>query len=173
MEATERQSNNINSDNSNSDDDGINSNLNSSNKQSIPFVDYPKYLGNCRVFWYKGLNPRIVIGPQWIWYIITAALISIPYLIVLCLLIARVTLYGTIFGVLIFLFQSISYLLTSIIDPGLPNRELTKFRNTKVILDKYGKLAYCNRCELAIVTGSQSYHCEECNICVEGNMLLS
>ena len=135
----------------------------------ILFADHPKYIGNCRVFLYKGLNPRIVIGPQWFCYIGTSIFISVIYLSVIILLFSQVTFYGTVFGVLALVFQVISYMLAAIMNPGLPNRELTKFRNTKAICDKYPKLAYCRRCGLAIVNGSHTYHCDECGICVESN----
>ena len=137
-------------------------------KSLANFEDKPIRLGNCCAFRYKGVNPLIVIGPHWPLYLGTTIFITIVSLFIIFFVIAKVTFYGMMLGVIIFIFQALTYGLTATMNPGIPDRNLTKLRNTKEIIDKYPKIRYCKKCGLGIIDKTYTIHCDDCNICVKG-----
>ena len=95
--------------------------------------------------------------------------------------VAKVSMWGTVIGTIVFTIQVASYALTALINPGLQNRKLSLYDQLSIdrIVDTpYAyrpqttnpRELYCKICNTIKKRGSFTYHCEECNVCVEGRM---
>ena len=69
-------------------------------------------------------------------------------------------------GLIIFLIQTISYLITILINPGIPSKDLW-LENYKH-LDEIGTYRICNVCKIIMRNEDKTDHCDECNICIIG-----
>jgi hypothetical protein len=72
-----------------------------------------------------------------------------------------------IFETVIFLFFLISYLITALINPGIPNRDY--YYNTyenKNNEKSTSRLAKCNKCNICVPRNFCINHCEVCDVCV-------
>ena len=81
-----------------------------------------------------------------------------------------------IFGVFIYLLQITSYTYTFLKNPGIPENK--KYNEVQDIeLNKINEnnrkrnngLQFCNRCHLFVNINNNVSHCEDCNVCIEGN----
>ena len=91
---------------------------------------------------------------------------------------ASLFLFGLIYGLsttffiigLFMLFITLySYVMTAVINPGIPNRNyqrnLTECSN---FLQEDFKLNYCEKCRIIREPTKAIHHCLECDICIEG-----
>ena len=69
-------------------------------------------------------------------------------------------------GIIIFFIQAITYLITILINPGIPSKELW-LENYKH-LDEIGTYRICNVCKIIMRNEDKTDHCDECNICTIG-----
>ena len=69
-------------------------------------------------------------------------------------------------GIIIFFIQAITYLITILINPGIPSKELW-LENYKH-LDEIGTYRICNVCKIIMRNEDKTDHCDECNICIIG-----
>ena len=69
-------------------------------------------------------------------------------------------------GIIIFFIQTISYLITILINPGIPPKELW-LENYKH-LDEIGTYRICNVCKIIMRNEDKTDHCDECNVCIIG-----
>ncbi len=79
-------------------------------------------------------------------------------------------------GVTIYLSQTISHLLTALMNPGIPSREhyVTNYvKETSINLKRKKENGYkiCRICNIIVHDRRNVSHCEECNICCEGNFI--
>jgi hypothetical protein len=70
------------------------------------------------------------------------------------------------FGLVIAKIQVFSYIYTAIMNPGLPKREYENLRFT----DENKNYRICKDCRLWINTDAKTFHCYECEVCVEGRL---
>ena len=123
--------------------------------------------GNMKMFCYnKKGEPLIVIGPNWglaFIMLITIDIISICYFYFLWNLLFKFMLY---IGIIIFLMQTIIYLIIILINPGIPSKELwlENYKN----LDEVGTYRICNICKVIMRNEDKTDHCDECNVCFIG-----
>ena len=105
-------------------------NLDSTNSSTIPitkpFKEKPCFLGNCLSLWYHGANPLITIGPHWALYIVSNVFIIGLSFVFLHFLISQITIIGTSIGFFILCIQVFSYMMTALINPGIPDRNIIK-----------------------------------------------
>ena len=88
--------------------------------------------GNIIAFCYRNGDPLFTIGPDCIWFIIVLGryyVFTNIFIIGLSILslhysIGKVSLCAALVGILLLLIQVLSYLLTAIINPGLPSKRL-------------------------------------------------
>ena len=82
--------------------------------------------------------------------------------------------FTQIIGVCIMFTQVVSYFLTAIINPGIPKRDLFIMKgNKKLQTDELvGKMKWCEYCDIINKEESNTRHCYDCEICVEGNTTL-
>lgn len=70
-----------------------------------------------------------------------------------------------IVGWLIYFIQLSSYSYTFLVNPGLPNKQmsLTNFENKDS-----SSIKICERCGIVVNKGDKTYHCDDCGVCIIG-----
>ncbi len=75
----------------------------------------------------------------------------------------------TLVGVMILMIDLGSFGATATLNPGIPDRNLQKYSPEYVeSLSKSNSLGYCSRCKIIRRPGSDTQHCADCDVCVEG-----
>ena len=107
-------------------------------------------------------DPLILIGPQWPFFILFFSLITIIYLIIQkSYIINSNNIIIQYSGWPLFLLWSVFFLITCLKNPGYPKTNLESIRGSKQML-------YCDKCELWNKPKSKTYHCNKCDVCIEG-----
>ncbi len=126
----------------------------------VPKLKYGKYYTFC----YINNDPIFAIGPDYL-YFISLFIINISFDIFILLLIWNNSYYSIkITALIITIIQLFSYLITSIINPGLPKSKYQYYATH----NHKGNYTKCNSCNLWINNNKRTQHCNECNCCVEG-----
>lgn len=130
------------------------------------YDDQPFRLGNTYAFcWIQG-RPLFVLGPHWPFFvcfsstIFTIGFIYFYYLWDIIHPVVRNV------GLVIFVFQTISYAYTSLINPGIPHKKSLIGKNGEIQLKDF---RICEFCSLIMNMDIDTTHCEDCNICIEGH----
>ena len=108
-------------------------------------------------------DSNLLIGPHWYFFIIFFSLFSIffYYFNKYFILSANILILVYIER-LFYIMWAITYLLTSIKNPGYPKTNLENIRGSK-------QMSYCDKCELWYRPKSKTYHCKKCDVCIEGH----
>ena len=108
-------------------------------------------------------DSNLLIGPHWYFFIIFFSLFSIffYYFNKYFILSANILILVYIER-LFYIMWAITYILTSIKNPGYPKTNLENIRGSK-------QMFYCDKCELWYRPKSRTYHCKKCDICIEGH----
>ncbi len=123
--------------------------------------------GNMIMFLFnKNGEPLIAIGPDWKLAFIMFTIINIISLCYFYFLWNLLFIFMRIIGLLIYIFQSGSYLITIIMNPGIPRKELylENYNNS----DEIGSYRICNICKIIMRNKDKTDHCDECNVCIMG-----
>lgn len=154
------------------------------------FTKKPFRIGNTYAFcWFKG-EPIFVIGPHWPFFLCLNSIImsiSISYFYFLW---NNIYVTARNIGFSIFIFQSVCYWYTALINPGIPikhhlqysniynnspensiNEESDPEVNSRKIkkAKKVENKRICRSCNLLIDLDLDMIHCEECDVCIEGH----
>ena len=70
-------------------------------------------------------------------------------------------------GICLFVIQMGSYMLTALINPGLPKQELS-LRNCGSV--QFKNFRVCGVCNIIMNIDAGTAHCEDCNVCIEGRL---
>jgi hypothetical protein len=130
----------------------------------------PRRIGNTWAFLYnKDNEPLIVIGPHWPFYICLTSTISLISFLFFTAM--QLSLFVRILGIISFLVQFLSYTYTFLINPGLPKKSVSMAYSDKLQKKaKEGKgYKFCNQCHFLMNLDENTNHCDDCNVCVEGN----
>ena len=114
-------------------------------------------------FFFINNEPIILIGPDLLYYIIILSLSSFCSIIFYSLK-NRPKIFMKILFLLGYLFYSINYTLLMILNPGIPTSK------NNIDLDELRKnYNQCNTCKCIFYKNNDyiTFHCHECNICVE------
>ena len=108
-------------------------------------------------------DSNLLIGPHWYFFVIFFSLFSIffYYFNKYFILSANILILVYIER-LFYVMWAITYLLTSIKNPGYPKTNLENIRGSK-------QMSYCDKCELWYRPKSKTYHCKKCDVCIEGH----
>lgn len=158
-----------------------NSNLNSENKSNLLYGNHinnlhPKYLGKTRAFLYINNYPLIIIGPD-------CKFLNLYYILdcySVCVLTTAITIYLLfyifffdpnfyiikVFETLIFFLFLISYLITALINPGIPNREYFSKNFSKNNNKQKSGIVECKKCNILVPKSFNVSHCHDCCVCV-------
>ena len=128
--------------------------------KNLPKLIYGKYI----TFYYKNSDPIFAIGPDWPYFIILFSLNIGFDIFILSMIWEHSFLSIRIMGIIMCLFQLFSYCAASIINPGLPKARY-EYYATHPHKGNYKK---CRECNLWINVDKDTYHCYDCQCCVEG-----
>ena len=127
------------------------------------FLIYKK-IGNTFFFFDKHTGkPLIVIGPNYIMFIIFFSLVFLGFLIFWYFFWKYLNIYFKFYGLISLFLFSFSYILLLILDPGVP-----KYDRGAFLGKPRGRYGFCERCKLFVRTDYKSRHCLECGLCIEG-----
>ncbi|CAD8047963.1 unnamed protein product [Paramecium primaurelia] len=141
-------------------------NLNTSSAEPLELDDQytkPKSVcwGRCYPMMFRKGNPAVVIGPHWPLFICAFLL----FLLIGCLFIfLRLNDDPLIFYTTLFvgINQCVSYLIVSLINPGIANIERIDIEKNQ---QTNQKTWYCKVCKLIQLKETQ--HCLDCDICIQ------
>ena len=119
-------------------------------------------IGKSTAFFYnKNDDPLLIIGPQWPYCLAMLLGISLIYIFIYYYYNKNSSTFVKIFDWIFYILWNISYIFTSIKNPGYPKMCSDTIKGTKEML-------YCEKCELWYKPTSSTIHCEICDICIEG-----
>ena len=108
-------------------------------------------------------DSNILIGPHWPFFIITFTSISFfLYLFNKYYIITADILVLIYIERLFYIMWAITFIITSLKNPGYPKTNLESIRGSK-------QMSYCDKCELWYRPKSKTYHCKKCDVCIEGH----
>ena len=108
-------------------------------------------------------DSNLLIGPHWYFFLLFFSSFSLFFYYFNKYIISSANiLILTYIERLFYIMWSITYLLTSIKNPGYPKTNLENIRGSK-------QMSYCDKCELWYRPKSRTYHCKKCDICIEGH----
>lgn len=114
-------------------------------------------LGNCYCVFYNN-SPIILIGPHWLINAVSLIFITLAACGYIIFLFPKLEFYSSIIGTIIISISLITYLIISLIDPGVV------FPDSKVNLYPY--LMTDKLCHFCLIYKSNNIrHCDECNLC--------
>ena len=108
-------------------------------------------------------DSNILIGPHWPFFILAFIIFSlflyyfnkyyiIPVNILILIYLER----------MFYIVWALTFILTSIKNPGYPKTNLENIRGSK-------QMSYCDKCEIWYRPRSKTYHCKKCDVCIEGH----
>ena len=116
--------------------------------------------GNLYLFCYNSnKTPKIVIGPDWIFFIIGFLFIIIYSFIITFILFYYSSIYSKIIGLILTILQILFYILSFLINPGV---QLKKPKKDDL---KTPKCIYCGVIKYIRIG---QIHCEQCDACIIG-----
>ncbi len=108
-------------------------------------------------------DSNILIGPHWPFFIITFTSLSFfLYLFNKYYIITADILVLIYIERLFYIMWAITFIITSLKNPGYPKTNLESIRGSK-------QMSYCDKCELWYRPKSKTYHCKKCDVCIEGH----
>ena len=72
-----------------------------------------------------------------------------------------------IIGIILYIFQSLIYLITCLINPGTPTPEYY-LENYDLNKTKIKTFRICSKCKLVMDLSKGTEHCNDCDICIMG-----
>jgi energy-coupling factor transporter transmembrane protein EcfT len=128
-------------------------------------LNQKKMIFNKFYTYYYNLNgdPIIAIGPDILFFIFMYIINIIFNIFLLKTLWKHLIFLLKILGIIIILIQQSFYVLTSIINPGLPKKFYQIDRENNPNLYKY-----CKECKFWYKKKTGTFHCYECGVCIEG-----
>jgi len=142
-------------------------NYNYSNLKDQDFPNPIRKYGNLFTFLNYNNAPIFVIGPNWPFFLALTLVLFLSFFLVFIVLANKLHFIIRIIGIVIYFLQFLSYTACSILNPGLADNRYLE--NSNFIFDKRN-FRPCTECRLLINmnTTEITYHCFECEICVEG-----
>lgn len=125
--------------------------------------------GNMIMLLYNNNNdPLIVIGPGWPLTLLIMLIIDFISFCFFYFLWNKISWDVKCLGLILTFVQISSYLLSSIMNPGIPPKELWVENYYKNKANAKGNTSYriCKDCKLIIKNTEDIKHCDKCNICI-------
>ena len=108
-------------------------------------------------------DSNLLIGPHWYFFLIFFSSFSIFFYYFNKYFISSANILILVYiDRFFYIMWAITYLLTSIKNPGYPKTNLENIRGSK-------QMSYCDKCELWYRPKSKTYHCKKCDVCIEGH----
>ena len=137
---------------------------NKGNLASLNSYYFYRKIGNTYTFFGdKDGSPLIVIGPHWSMYASFCSIMSIVYTFFLIHYWNYLSFLFKLSGLTSFLTYFISYTYIFLINPGIP-----KYDEDAILGKPREKYSFCKRCGIWKNIDKNTYHCFDCDICIEG-----
>ena len=111
----------------------------------------------------KNGDPQIIIGPQWPFFLLFQIISLCTFLYIYNKYNENSTNFIKILDWLFFIIWIITSIIVSLKNPGYPKISLESVGGNKEML-------YCDKCEIWYKPLSSTFHCDICDICVEGHI---
>ena len=119
-------------------------------------------IGKSTAFFYnRNDDPLLIIGPQWPFCLALIITITLIYILIYLYFNKNSSTFVKVFDWVLYILWNISYIFTSVKNPGYPKMCSETIKGTK-------EMQYCEKCELWYKPTSSTVHCEICDICIEG-----
>ena len=105
---------------------------------------------------------KIILGP---FFICLFSIIITVLVLFLYFLYNKIPFVIFAIGLVISFIQLSSYLYTALINPGIPKIEYEEMSTDP---NNNNNFRFCKECKLWTKTSERTYHCYECEICIEG-----
>ena len=139
----------------------------------------PIKMGNMFTFLFYKEQPLISIGPQYIYGVGLFISMNIINILLVYLAYPYLSSIIKIVGIIIFIMQNVSFIYSFLVNPGLLNRKY--YISESVLQSIYTYLEYtnsesfdkykiCKICNIYVPPEFTVIHCEDCNICIKGNV---
>ena len=126
--------------------------------------------GKMLMFYFdENLEPLIVIGPHWPITLITMLIIDSFTFCYFYFLWNYINIFVRNFGLFLSFVQISSYLTCSLMNPGIPPKELwieNYFKNKNNFGQNMHKI--CKECKIIMRISDKIVHCDDCNMCIMG-----
>ena len=120
-------------------------------------------------FFNKNFEPLIVIGPHWPITLITMLIIDSFTFFYFYFLWNYINIFVRSLGLFLSFYQIFSYLICSLMNPGIPPKELwieNYFKNKENFGQSMNKI--CKECKIIMRLSDKIVHCDDCNMCIMG-----
>ena len=138
-------------------------NINPINIEKSQSFYYKKIGKTFTFFGDKDGNPLLIIGPHYPLFLFFMILLTFFYFGVLSLFWKGISTKVKIIIIIFYIIYFVSYVYTAIINPGYPKHNLESRTG-----EPKNKFKFCNICKMYVNKEKQTFHCEECHICIEG-----
>ena len=119
-----------------------------------------KKYGNLILIYLMNSNkPKIVIGPDWKFFIIGFICLIIYSFLIFYILLFHSNIYLKIIGFIIIVLELLFYILSFLVDPGIQLKRPN---------DKNLNHQICLFCGVIKYNNVNQFHCDECNACIIG-----
>ena len=108
-------------------------------------------------------DPHIIIGPQWPFFLLFQIISLCTFLYIYNKYNENSTNFIKILDWLFFIIWIITSIIVSLKNPGYPKISLESVGGNK-------EMSYCDKCEIWYKPLSSTFHCDICDICVEGHI---
>ena len=109
-------------------------------------------------------DPKIIIGPHWPLYFVVTGFFTTGLYLILKNFGNYINFFLKLLGIIIYLTFFISYSYTAFINPGYPKHDIDALTG-----EPRKKFYFCDICKLWANKEKNTRHCNDCDICVEGN----
>ena len=122
--------------------------------------------GNNKCYLFYKEDPLIVIGPNWLFYVILSSIAFITFIIIF---IISPNKQNNLIGICIYLAHFLIYTFAVFKNPGIPSTKNQKeyYLNIESNKEKYRPCSIC-KSFIDIRSDLLTYHCSECGVCIEG-----
>ena len=125
---------------------------------------YYKFVGkSIFVFMNANNDPLLIIGPDWPVVACLFSIFNFFYIIIIIKFWGKFSFANKVVNQISYWIFMISFSHTSLINQGYPKNNAA--RKSGIPKDKY---YYCSQCQFYVERALDSFHCDKCGICIEG-----
>ena len=130
----------------------------------------PTKLGRTFAFLYVDGEPKIIIGPHYPFFLCLSSFISFMSILYFYFFWDSLNTNTRNITLCIYFIQIISYFYTSLANPGIPTKHMSMYSKTASF--NVNNFRICKTCNFIMDLDGNTEHCDDCNICVEGNTFI-
>lgn len=137
----------------------------------VPFSMNRSRQGHMKMFLYNEEDsPLFVIGPGWPLPLLIFIVINLFTFFYFYLLWQKLNFTQRILGIFIFFTEMISFIVSCIMNPGIPSKDLwveNYYKNRNNIMKGSSLYRICKDCKLIMKDSEGIEHCDKCGVCIK------